>query len=695
MINRSEGFGFGLLPPLLRLPILFVLIVAIQFITTFNMALLSLAVSFALLILNFRLRYKKLFLITVSSTFLYLFIGNYLFSPHEFDGTKFLFFRFNLFGLKNGVLYGARRVAQLVVGFAWLESTNLSQIPEVFSVYFKFLSSFFKFFLSHFTSMKWKPDILRRYIFAAFSLFPRLLVNFRVAKWSLQIRAPVGHNRHFFSDFFIKSYLILSAIINQFFDIIGKLTFAGESHYNAANSLPSYDIVVRNMRVSYDENSEFVLTNVNLTIKQGEFVFIIGPNRSGKSTLLKALSGYIPRISGYCDGSFHIGAEDWLSPSKSLRDIFSIVRYVGQDPLDSIIGITVGQEIMGHTSNRDYAEACLTRMGLNNRWDSDILNLSGGQQVRLILASLLASNAKVIILDDPLIQLDEDGKKSFVEAFAFFIKGSDATVIMSDPNIGYFTPYITQVLEIAHAKVNAVNLKHLQDQHFFSKSIETVSGLEADTIPHLKKYNTGKLICSISDLEVCYDERSVVESFSLHVNSGELVAIMGPNGSGKTTAMLALANLIERRRGKIDLKGNIGFSFQNTNLQMLEKSVGNELKVAPMLKKWSESKTGSFIEFSLRWLGLSKDNEVGDLHPSDKRFLTLAAMNADVCLFILDEPNIEIQGEDMIKFFRKVESMLSKGIGIILITHDDGLARFCSRIIRMADGKIVAVEFLT
>ena len=674
VVVQPREFGFGLLPVKFRIPILFIIILLIQFTQTLVLSFISFIVSIIFLALNLRLKYKIFFTLAIVTTFIWLFIGNTIFSPAQYGGYELFIFRLNSYGVHNGLFAGFRRTAQLIFGFACLTTMDTLELSEVFSTYLKPLGRFFP---------------IKRYVVLAFSLFPRFWNNLEVAKKSLLIRSQLGKSYNLQYNI-LRWKLRLSAVLNHIFENIPRYTFAGEAHYNNLPSQKAFDIKIGDLSIYYDLNKPPILSKINLSIEEGEFVFVTGPNRTGKSTFLKALGGYIPRITGYCMGSYFVGGEDWLSPDITLKNIFPTARFVSKDPFETIIGITVGQEIMGHTSDCHHAKKCLQIMGLEEKWSKKTLELSGGQQVRLVLASLLASNAKIIILDDPLVQLDDLGKKAFVEAFKLFVDNSNATVIITDPHYEYLEPYITRVIEVSPNEIISSEIKSPDEiiswRGLFQKHFRSWTRKDY----HFSKFKKDKLLCYVRNLCVSYDNNQVVRDFNLNIYAGEFVAIMGPNGDGKTTSMLALCGLVKKDKGEIFCQGSVGYSFQNVSLQMLEETVIKELEVSPKLNSWSIDKTKKHVQGELKWLDLDPGTEIDSLHLSDLRFLSISTMSADNSILILDEPTIEVQGDDVLKLLDRINDLLSKGIAVVIITHNTSLAQFASRVVRMEGGTIIS-----
>lgn len=272
VVVQPREFGFGLLPVKFRIPILFIIILLIQFTQTLVLSFISFIVSIIFLALNLRLKYKIFFTLAIVTTFIWLFIGNTIFSPAQYGGYELFIFRLNSYGVHNGLFAGFRRTAQLIFGFACLTTMDTLELSEVFSTYLKPLGRFFP---------------IKRYVVLAFSLFPRFWNNLEVAKKSLLIRSQLGKSYNLQYNI-LRWKLRLSAVLNHIFENIPRYTFAGEAHYNNLPSQKAFDIKIGDLSIYYDLNKPPILSKINLSIEEGEFVFVTGPNRTGKSTFLSA-----------------------------------------------------------------------------------------------------------------------------------------------------------------------------------------------------------------------------------------------------------------------------------------------------------------------------------------------------------------------------------------------------------------------
>lgn len=218
-------------------------------------------------------------------------------------------------------------------------------------------------------------------------------------------------------------------------------------------------IEVKQFSYIYPSSEERVLQDVSFTIREGEFVGIIGCNRAGKSTLCKALVGVIPYVlGGQWDGDIAVDGK-WLSETKG-NGATDVIGIVFQDAESQFTQETVEDEIAFAMCNFGYdrevmreriryaADAC----GLSSMLDRSPFRLSGGQQQRLAIACILALRPRVILLDESTSQLDPIGRD---EVFGLVQKlhAEGCTVVMVDHNIEKIAEYVDRVLILHEGKV--------------------------------------------------------------------------------------------------------------------------------------------------------------------------------------------------------------------------------------------------
>ena len=219
-------------------------------------------------------------------------------------------------------------------------------------------------------------------------------------------------------------------------------------------------IYVKNLFFSYFNSKRKVLNNINLTINDREFVVILGPSGSGKTTLAYCLSGIIPHlIDGEMSGSVVIDNMD--TKKYDFKDIVKRVGVVLQNPEAQIFGMTVREDIAFGLENigldssdiDDKINLMLNIFGLKRYENFNPRLLSGGQKQRLVLASILAMNPHIIILDEPFSNLDLNGKNRVLEILLNLRREEDTTIILIDRKIPEVYNEIDRIIVLNNGKI--------------------------------------------------------------------------------------------------------------------------------------------------------------------------------------------------------------------------------------------------
>lgn len=619
-----------------------------------------------------RLIYKKLFFSILLINTIYMIIGNLLFSPsdHALNSYSFFIFTINTSGFENGVIGALKRNSMIILSFAWLISIrNMEDVYNSLTIipskkYNKYLNIFLKLILNQ------KNKLQTQF-------------------YSLNIRGIIQKS----SNIRIKLYqanLILKSLFNRFFYDIGKLTYAGECHFgheaNFSNSDPQ--ISLYKVSVRYESEKEFMLKNVDLAVNGKSFIILAGENKAGKTTLLRVLSGYIPNILGELYGSVNICGVTF-SNALEITDIAVYVKYIMDDPEEFIIGLTVKQEILLHTINTDFAFQCLKLMKIDHLWYQETSKLSGGELVRLVLASLLASKAKIILLDSVLSQLDCKGRVEFIDALSTFYKNNNCIIIVADYYIELFIDLAERYIVLEAGLILFDGIEPQKRPDVFSQIILGDNDIQLFTKAGESKYaiNQNQPIIQLINISKGFDNNQILKEFNLTVRPSDRIAITGLNGCGKTTAMLILAGILVPDNGeRIVYKQpfNLGFVFQNANYQIVGTTIIEELSIGPKLRRWSKEKIDQFTTAKSKYLLVNPKESTLALHPNDLKVLAFVASDIDLNLMIFDEPTIFMDSNGFKQFQSILNELDRKSVAVIIISHNERIIRSCSQIITLS-----------
>jgi energy-coupling factor transport system ATP-binding protein len=451
-------------------------------------------------------------------------------------------------------------------------------------------------------------------------------------------------------------------------------------------------LTVNNLNCNYDKRK--VLNNISFSLGKGEVLSIIGPAGSGKTTLAYCLSGIIPnRVKGYVDGEILLNGENVLG-----REPYKLVGKIGlimQDYETQIFGLTVEEDIMFGLENigleekeiRKRLDWVLKSLGLENYRRKYTSQLSSGLKQKLVIASTISMYPEIVIMDDPLLNLDWSGIKN-LENIIIDLKKQGISFIILTKHIKGLERAIDKIIML-----NGNTVMHEGELSFINKK---------DTMPN--NYEKSVPLIEVDNVWFKYpDGDLVIKGVSLNVYGGDVLAIMGPNGSGKTTLIKLMSGLLKPTKGHVKV---IGRSTRNHGAAKLAKYVTivfqNPEKHITFETVWDEVAFGcknlklplSYAENALKCFQLFERiyDPPYELSMSEKIKLNIASAFAlDPNVLILDEP-VTIHDHNSLGIIKTViEKMRSIDRAVIIVTHDSDLAfSLCNRVVIINDGIIIA-----
>ena len=449
-------------------------------------------------------------------------------------------------------------------------------------------------------------------------------------------------------------------------------------------------IAIRLKEVSfkYDGAKENVLENINLTVEYGETVLLSGVSGEGKSTLLSIINGVIPFVnSGEFSGSVEIDGKDVTKLKISERS--KLIGTVLQNADEQIIYDLVNEEIAFGCENLNIAseetdrriERFTTLMQIEK--NAKTKTLSGGQKQRLITASTLAMEQKIIVLDEPLANLDTHTAHILLKALRN-LANSGYAVLIVEHRLDVVKNYIDKVMRIENKQL------------FTSTDINDLnSGIK--TIPHADGSLPGEVLIKGEKLFFAAGDRNIIDGLDIEIRASERIVLLGENGCGKTTLMRMLARLNKPNDGALSQtitkskKANskwfskVGYVYQNPTYQLFMPTLLSEISF--------KAKSEEIARKMINAFGLSglEQRHPQSLSEGQKRRASIAAVCAsEPTVLFLDEPTV---GQDYKNLCKTVETVnkinKNHGTAIVTVTHDKRCAgALADRVLIMENGKI-------
>lgn len=443
---------------------------------------------------------------------------------------------------------------------------------------------------------------------------------------------------------------------------------------------------------SYDGGKTWILDGIDLEIAYGQRIAIIGKNGSGKSTLAKIIAGLSSPDSGIVTLCGIKVFEANNVDSKAYQKARESIGALFQSPEDQIVTTVVEDDVAFGLENlcaskefmKQNISNALRAVNMENHRFSDPSNMSGGQQQRVAIASSIAMQSKLLVLDEPTSMLDSCAKEDVDKLFDK-LQTSGTTIVQVTHKISE-CKNADRILMLENGKLRDVSLLEL-DEFFTEKSpavIESKSITE-----NVENSNTA---IGISNLSVSYtnSQSPIIRDYSLSVKSGEIVAIMGKNGCGKSTLAKAICALIKYDSGSICVNGikisektsksqmreirkNIGYVMQLPEQQLFAQTVFEDVAYGPKNFGLEGRELHSRVLNALKSLHIEHlaQKSPFELSGGQQRLAAIAGILAcNPKILVLDEPTAGLDFEYAKIVLKILSDLQNKGVTIIVITHD-------------------------
>lgn len=454
-------------------------------------------------------------------------------------------------------------------------------------------------------------------------------------------------------------------------------------------------IELRTVTFSYEGCEENVLDGVNFQVGYGEVALLSGYSGEGKSTLLSLISGIIPNLlPGSLSGEILIDGENIAG-----RKIAQICRKVGvvlQNADSQIVHQLVEDEIAFGCENfafppekieKQVALVC-RMMKLERTWKTRAL--SGGQKQRLITASALATGQRILVLDEPLANLDCAGAAYLMNTLRSLARAGYAVLIV-EHRLDMVLPYVDSVWTIRAGKVTRV-----EDQRAYLAS--QISVIRDEALAHEEQ----NALFVLRNVAYRRKEREILKDVSFDIKCGERLLLLGENGCGKTTLLRLIARLNQPTGGRIEQtpapgsgtkkRGKawfrrVGVVFQNPAYQLFMPTVEQEIRFGAVSDAYAEE------ILSLFELDRIRNRHPQSLSEGQKRRVSIAAVAAGKPeVLLLDEPTVGQDYQGLCGLVQILNGLHDKtGNTMITVTHDMRCAEaLCDRAVFIRNGTVQA-----
>jgi energy-coupling factor transport system ATP-binding protein len=381
----------------------------------------------------------------------------------------------------------------------------------------------------------------------------------------------------------------------------------------------------------YPEAARPALSDVSLRVEPGEIVAVLGPSGSGKSTLLRALAGLVPHFhGGRFEGKVAVAGMD----TRRFRpaDLAGEVATLFQDPEDQVVFGRVANEVAFGLENVGTPPAeiwplvhdALAQVGGERLAERRTETLSAGELQRVCLASVLALEPSLLLLDEPTSQLDPEGAERLLDAACDL----GAAVLLSEQRPTLPLERCDRVLFVEQGRISLDARREVA----LARLPPAYLPRDPQSLPATE--GAGETVCRLEDVSFAYEAQPVLDGTSLTLRRGEMVALTGPNGVGKTTLAKIAAGLLEPLSGTVETQGRCCYLSQDPGRYLVKERVLDEAALAV---------GGDLVRArrALADVGLAgfEHRHPRDLSSGERERLALASvLVADPDVLILDEP---------------------------------------------------------
>jgi energy-coupling factor transport system ATP-binding protein len=513
-------------------------------------------------------------------------------------------------------------------------------------------------------------------------------------------------------------------------------------------------IEVEDLTYCYPETASSALDKINLTIKEGEFVLLLGGSGSGKSSLVRAIAGLIPEFyGGKFRGKIRINGVDLKNIAR--KTLIQKVGMVFQDPESQLIMTNVEQELAFGLENLGLDNTLMRRrimevssaLSLNSILENNIPELSGGLKQKVALASVLAMQPDILILDEPTSQLDPVAGEEILTIIRRLNEENGITVVLIEQrlercfhladrflvmdkgsiiynttdsqeiarwtvdNNKSFIPPLAKLFTIAGFNKIPLNVKEgrriikeavneVQVSQIISRKDEKTS---ESPIPDEKDHLHP--LVEVEKMWYVYENgKEALKNIDLKIYPGDFIVLLGENAAGKTTLLKNITGLLKPTRGKVKILGQdiknkavedlvpiVGYLAQNPNDYLFLPAVREEIMFT--LNNLGLEDNGK-VEELLDRLNLTRhaDQNPRDLSSGERQRVALASiLAADPRLILLDEPTRGLDYELKGKLGEILLDLQKNGKALLVVTHDvEFAAEYAQEIVLLSQGSIIA-----
>jgi energy-coupling factor transport system ATP-binding protein len=489
--------------------------------------------------------------------------------------------------------------------------------------------------------------------------------------------------------------------------------------------------------ITYPDATRPVLRDVSLLIPAGELCVVVGPTGAGKSTLLGAINGLVPHFTGGAlQGRVAVDGRD--TEHHHPRDFADVVGFVSQDPIAGCVTDTVEEELayvmeqlaVDPAIMRKRVEEILDVLGIADLRARALSQLSGGQLQRAAIGAALTAHPSVLVLDEPTSALDPSGAEEVLAAITRLVHDLGVTVVMAehrlervvqyadaiayvpgDGSVAYGPPtdlftrtsIAPPIVELGRAAGWDPLPLSIRDARRVAAALRAQAARVTPPSAAPATADARPVALAARKIVVTYDDVVAVRDLDVDLRAGEVTALMGRNGAGKSSLLWALQGTGARMRGRVDVGGadphNVGAVQARTLVGLVPQTPSDLLYLDTVAAELAQADVESKVPAGTARALLDRivPGIDGAIHPRDcsegQRLALVLAIQLAAApkVMLLDEPTRGLDYEAKRHLGRVLAELARDGRAIVVSTHDvEFVAANTHRVLLMAEGELVA-----
>ncbi len=451
----------------------------------------------------------------------------------------------------------------------------------------------------------------------------------------------------------------------------------------------------------YSSDTTDIFSDISLSLAKKDVLLLMGPSGCGKSSLAYCLAGLYPAYAGKMTGEIQIHGKaiHAMNPCERAKQ----VSILFQNPDNQFCMDTVKHEIFFALENINYTgniqkrmEELLELVELKEVKDTPVHQLSGGTKQKLALATAMATGAKLLVLDEPLANLDPNSALLVVKMLKK-LHQTGLTLLIVDHKPQYWLSFATEILlmdQNGFLEPESVFPDELwkHKEKFISRGIFLDDSWLSDYHP-VEVSGDSPTVTKLQNIHIAYGKKTILSRVNLELKQGSITALVGENGVGKTTLLMAMSGSLPMK-GTALAEKKTGLVFQNPRFQFLTLCVEDEVLKTLRASHPAEkeeillSQAQKFLEeFGL--LSLKESSPYALSQGQQRRLALLSMLAGNQKLLLIDEPTYA-QDEKATRFIIDlIQKRVQDGLTVVISTHDLPLAKTIANEIYLVEGGTV------